>query len=1076
MKKFQNLSVKVKVPLMMGVAGLGVFALVCMLLMRPLRSTSLEDSAKIAELAAANSGDRLAQRTRGTAKIVRSYAGVISTILDSKAIPDEKKREVLLTELAAIDESEKTMNGIWCVFEPNIIGADSLYVGKPGNTAKGVFAPRFVSGKLTASDELSDPNLYRIPKELGRETFSRPYEVEINGRKTKVFTYSMPIMHQGKFVGVIASFFDCRELQILIDGMGLNAVGKLLTPEGIVAVYRDYDRIGSVAEHGNRAILDKLPDGKIFQGVYEFEGTEVYKVYVPIRLAESEENPWYYAIDVPLSEIYGNARSTSFYLIVYCIIGVLLIAVAGWILIGKMLNKVSGITDIIRRLSLGRIDQKIEKTESLDELGKMRNELGELVDGLKRTAGFAHNIGEGNLNAEYNLLSDDDALGNSLLEMRQSLQRAETEQAVRAREEEQRNWVTAGLAKFAEILRRDNDDMEALSYNVISNMVKYVGINQGGIFILNDAEHVLEMKACYAFDRRKFAEKKIHPGEGLVGTCLLEGETIYMTEIPDAYISITSGLGDASPRALLISPLKVNEEIFGVVELASFKPFESYQLDFVQKVSESIAATISTVTVNIRTNKLLEQTKMQAEEMANQEEELRQNMEEMQATQEEMRRRETELQDTLNRMEEVQAAGVEKEHEMNQFHGAIFESNNVIEFSPDGFIVDVNDNFLRLFGDSRARLVGKHLSLFVGEEAFQAAKTMLEQNRIYEDVQTITAGGGDRRTIRQRFIPLTDKDGKLQKVLMLGFDETFVEEIRQHEEELRQNMEEMQATQEEMRRRETELDAVNYETEQLQSMILATSQVSTMSPEGVIVDVNDNLVRAFEGATRNDFVGKRLEEVVGKKESDAAMAHCRRGEPYEMVQGMPTGPDKTTVFRQKYVPICDKEGKLLRIMMVANDETYIDEMRQKEEELRQSMEEMQATQEEMRRREEDMLKLQERMANEQFEMNQYVQAIFKTCNVVVSSPEGIVIDINDRLLNMFGGAPKEAFVGKPMSTFTGEESFKTIWADMRKGKIHENTQQVDTGVGGVITYRQRFVPICDKSGKLLRVFELTDPE
>ena len=359
--------------------------------------------------------------------------------------------------------------------------------------------------------------------------------------------------------------------------------------------------------------------------------------------------------------LYTNENHIFSNLIVCCLIGVVLITLAGAILIRSILRDVTGVTGIIRQLSLGNINLHIDGHRNQDEIGKMKNELCKLVERLKHTADFARSIGEGNLNAEYRLLSDDDVLGNSLLGMRQSLQTAEKEQLKRAKEEEQRNWGTAGLAKFAEILRRDNDILEALSHNVISNMVKYLGANQGGIFILNDAEReddkVLEMKACYAFDRRKFAEKQIHPGEGLVGTCYQEGESIYITEVPDGYINITSGLGDASPRAVLICPLKVNDEILGVVELASFREIEPYQLEFVQKVSESIAATISAVRVKIRTERLLTQTKLQAEEMANQEEELRQNMEEMQATQEEMRRREDELNEALERMKEMMTSG-----------------------------------------------------------------------------------------------------------------------------------------------------------------------------------------------------------------------------------------------------------------------------------------------------------------------------------------------------------------------------------------------------------------------------------
>ena len=336
-----------------------------------------------------------------------------------------------------------------------------------------------------------------------------------------------------------------------------------------------------------------------------------------------------------------------------------IIMTLGFELVGKMVKKPLGeMIKVIESLSKGDVevsfDEKLQKGGH--ELAQVVRLLVKLTESLRNVSTFANHVGKGNLNVEYTLLSENDSLGKSLLEMRHSLQNAEKAQILRAKEEEQRSWVTSGLAKFSEILRHDTNNMEALSYNVISNMVKYLGINQGGIFVKHEEDNVLEMKACYAYDRKKYAEKKIIPGEGLVGTCYLEGEPIYMTEVPNQYINITSGLGNANPKAILICPLKVNDQIFGVIELASFQPFEPHQLDFVQKVSESIASTISTVNVNIRTGRLLSQTKLQAEEMASQEEELRQNMEEMQATQEEMRRREDELLETLAKLQKKQAS------------------------------------------------------------------------------------------------------------------------------------------------------------------------------------------------------------------------------------------------------------------------------------------------------------------------------------------------------------------------------------------------------------------------------------
>ncbi len=224
-------------------------------------------------------------------------------------------------------------------------------------------------------------------------------------------------------------------------------------------------------------------------------------------------------------------------------------------------------------------------------------------------------------------------------------------------EGERRQWASNGIAKFADILRDNHGDDQKMFDVIISNLVKYIGANQGGLFLMEGEkdDRALKLMAAYAYDRKKYLQKTIAIGEGVLGQVVLEKSPVFMTAIPDEYVQITSGLGDAPPRSLLISPLIVNEEVYGVLELASFQKFEPHVQEFVSKIGESIASTIATVRVSGKTKILLEELQQQTEEMKSQEEEMRQNMEELVATQEEMQRKEQEY---LQRIADLEQAEV----------------------------------------------------------------------------------------------------------------------------------------------------------------------------------------------------------------------------------------------------------------------------------------------------------------------------------------------------------------------------------------------------------------------------------
>lgn len=274
-----------------------------------------------------------------------------------------------------------------------------------------------------------------------------------------------------------------------------------------------------------------------------------------------------------------------------------------------------------------------------NELGKVAKHINEVVENLRDASDFVTAIGEGNLSKDYRELEPDyvpgkNKLADALIAMQEKLRLINEE-------EQKRKWANEGLTKFVDILRSFQNNLQQLGDRIIATLVQYTQSNQGGLYVLNedDPQHPhLELLSLYAFNIKKHLQQKVKPGEGLLGQTFLEQQTVYLKELPEEYIRITSGLGDAAPRTLLIVPLKLEDKVYGMVELASFRAYQPHEIAFVEKLGEAIASTLATVRNNQRTQRLLEESRLAAESMRAQEEEMRQNMEELTATQEEMQR------------------------------------------------------------------------------------------------------------------------------------------------------------------------------------------------------------------------------------------------------------------------------------------------------------------------------------------------------------------------------------------------------------------------------------------------------
>jgi PAS domain S-box-containing protein len=255
------------------------------------------------------------------------------------------------------------------------------------------------------------------------------------------------------------------------------------------------------------------------------------------------------------------------------------------------------------------------------------------------------------LNAEKKIASDNFSLVNDFNEKNMAFEKSEAdlknyiEQFKEAKIfEEQINWQNVGITKLAEVIR-ENNGKEEIFKNVLNFIARYTNSLKGLLYIYSHGKNILLYGAGYGVPRKEGVNHNLHLGEGLAGQCLKEKDIIHLTEIPEDFVKIDSGLGDAIPKTVMLLPIKNDNSIEGVLELAFFNELKPHEIEFLKKVSEILSTVIFNEKNNRRSTKMMEQLHASNSEIKAQEEELRQNLEELHATQEEMIRaqKETEL-------------------------------------------------------------------------------------------------------------------------------------------------------------------------------------------------------------------------------------------------------------------------------------------------------------------------------------------------------------------------------------------------------------------------------------------------
>ena len=182
------------------------------------------------------------------------------------------------------------------------------------------------------------------------------------------------------------------------------------------------------------------------------------------------------------------------------------------------------------------------------------------------------------------------------------------------RENAEQVWLKANLARFGGLLQGQRDP-ETLGRLLLSELAPLIGVLSGVVYLRDgdDASPSLRLIATYARQRSSPPAEHIAFGEGLVGQAAVEKRRIIVEGVPSDYVAISSALGEASPRAIIVLPVLFDGEVQAVIELASFDPFSDVQIAFLEQLSDSVGIVLNTIVANSRAEAYLREQAARAE-------------------------------------------------------------------------------------------------------------------------------------------------------------------------------------------------------------------------------------------------------------------------------------------------------------------------------------------------------------------------------------------------------------------------------------------------------------------------------
>ena len=453
--------------------------------------------------------------------------------------------------------------------------------------------------------------------------------------------------------------------------------------------------------------------------------------------------------------------------IVSIIIYLILIVILFLFIKNTFLKPVNSIENVIDDLTEGKTNIEIN-TDDKNEFSEIYSKLNKLNYKISEISDFVNHLVKDNYEIQFKDNNKQNILELSLIKLRNKLKENIKLNKTRQEEEHMRQWFADGQAKFNDILRESSSGMKTLAEASLTNLVKFFNAAQGGFFILNDEDQppYLELTSAFAYDRIKALTKTINLGDGLVGMCALEKNTIWLNNVPEGYMEIESGLGESPPTNILIIPVKTDENLLGVIEIASFNEFNKNEVQFIENIAEDIASTLETTKISDRTSELLEESQKKSDELA---------------------MRDSEMSDKIAELRVAQKETIKSETEMSSLITAVDKVLFKLELSLTGRIITANSLFLNKINFRLDELKVKSIFDLTEKLDKNEKDDILKNIKNNESVQkslTLVSKQDSKIKISSLFSAIKNEAGKIVRILLLGANISYREELEKKNETL----------------------------------------------------------------------------------------------------------------------------------------------------------------------------------------------------------------------------------------------------------------------------------------------------